>query len=56
MVFEDVGWIHLADNAEQWGTMANTVMNYRVPVQVENFVTSSATISLLRRILLHDSN
>jgi hypothetical protein len=29
--WKDVGWIHLAQDREQWRTLVNTVMNLRVP-------------------------
>jgi hypothetical protein len=29
--WDGVGWIHLAQNRNQWGTVVNTVMNLRIP-------------------------
>jgi hypothetical protein len=29
--WEVVGWIHLAENKDQWRAVVNTVMNHRVP-------------------------
>jgi hypothetical protein len=37
---EDVDWIHLAQDREQWLAAVNTVMNLRVPHKTANFLTS----------------
>jgi hypothetical protein len=30
-VWEDVEWIHLAENRDQWRDVVNTLMNLRIP-------------------------
>jgi hypothetical protein len=37
---EDVDWIHLAQDMDQWRVLVNTVMNLQVPYKAENFLTS----------------
>jgi hypothetical protein len=34
-VVEDVDWIHLAQDGNQWRGFVNTMMNLRVPVAME---------------------
>jgi hypothetical protein len=29
--WEGVGWIHLAQDRDQWQSLVNTIMNFRVP-------------------------
>jgi hypothetical protein len=36
MGLEDVDWIHLAQDKEEWWELANMVMNLRVPYNAEN--------------------
>jgi hypothetical protein len=38
--WEDLDWIHLAQDRDQWRDVVNTVMNLRVPKKVENFLIS----------------
>jgi hypothetical protein len=38
--WEDVGWIHLAQDTDQWQFLVNLVMNLQVPLKAENFFTS----------------
>jgi hypothetical protein len=49
---EGVGWIHLAQDEDQWWAVVNTVMHHRVPKRAGNFFTTWVTICLLRRALL----
>jgi hypothetical protein len=37
---EDVDWIHLAQDRDQWWAGVNTVVNIQVPKKVGNFLTS----------------
>jgi hypothetical protein len=37
--WEDVDWMHLAHNRDQWKTLMCTVMKVSVQLKVENFVT-----------------
>jgi hypothetical protein len=36
----NVDWINLAHDKEKWRTLASTVMNLRVPYDVEKFSSS----------------
>jgi hypothetical protein len=40
MVWDDVDWIHLAQDMDKWQAVVNTVMNLRVPSKVVSFLTS----------------
>jgi hypothetical protein len=35
-----VGWIHLAQDTDQWRALVNTIMNLRFPYKARNFFTS----------------
>jgi hypothetical protein len=37
--WKGVGWIHLAQNRDQWQCLVNMIMNHWVPQQVGNFLT-----------------
>jgi len=34
-----VNWVHVFQNMDQWWAVVNTVMNFRVPYNVEDFLT-----------------
>jgi hypothetical protein len=38
--WEDVDWMHLAQDADQWQALVITVMNLQVPQKAGNFLTS----------------
>jgi hypothetical protein len=38
--WEDVEWMHLAQDRDQWRALVNTAMNLWVPHKVGNFLTS----------------
>jgi hypothetical protein len=39
IVWEDVNWMHLAQDRDQWWAPVNMVMNLRVTRKVGNFLT-----------------
>jgi hypothetical protein len=45
MVFNDVEWIHLAQNRVERRAFVNTVLNHRVPQKASHFFTRRASIS-----------
>jgi hypothetical protein len=46
-------WIDLAQDRDECRNLVNTVMNLRVPLNAENFLTSCKPVSFSRRTLLH---
>jgi hypothetical protein len=38
--WEYVGWIHVAQDKDQWRAVVNTLMNLGVVLKAENFLTS----------------
>jgi hypothetical protein len=42
--WEGVKWIRFIQGRDQWRVLVNTVMNFRVPYKVVNFLTSRATV------------
>jgi hypothetical protein len=47
------GWIHLAQDKDQWRTPVNVAMNFRVPQNAENFLSGGATVGFSRRSWFH---
>jgi hypothetical protein len=54
--WENVDWMHLARDRDQWRDYVNMVTNLRVPLKARNFVTSLVTISFTTRTLLRGVN
>jgi hypothetical protein len=48
-----VDFIHLLQHRVQWRVLPKTVVNLRIPYKSDDFLTSGATVSFLRRTLLH---
>jgi hypothetical protein len=48
-----VSWINLFRSGDSWRAFVDTVMNLRVPLKVEYFLTSLATVSFQSRVLFH---
>jgi hypothetical protein len=48
---ECVEWIHLSQDEAQWLAFVNTVMNFRFPLKVRNFLSTWTTISFLMTLL-----
>jgi hypothetical protein len=47
--WEDVDWIHLAQDTVQWCGLVNVVMNLRVPFNVGGFLLWLRTCELLKK-------
>jgi hypothetical protein len=52
IMYENVDWIHLAQDRNQYQALQNITVKLRVPQNMDNFLTSVATVGFLRRSLL----
>jgi hypothetical protein len=48
--WDGMGWIDLAQNRDQWRTLVNTVINFRIPLNAEKFLSSYTSGSFSRRV------
>jgi hypothetical protein len=48
----NVGWIHLAQDRDQWRGLARTVVNFQVPLNFGKFLCGCATVGFSRRTKL----
>jgi hypothetical protein len=52
--WDDMDWIDLTQDRDQWKALVNTAMNLRVPQNVWNFLTSCTIGGFSRRARLHE--
>jgi len=53
VIWRGIDLIDLAQTSDGWRTLANAVMNIRVPLNAGNFLTSFKPVSFSRRDLLY---
>jgi len=53
--WDSLDWVHLAQNLDEWLAVVNNVMNFWVPKIDAYCMSSLATGSFSRRILLHEA-
>jgi hypothetical protein len=51
---DDMDWIDLAQNRDQWRALVNTIMKLRVPQNVGKFFSSCTIGSFARSAQLHE--
>jgi hypothetical protein len=52
--WDGVDWIALAQDSDRWRALVNTVMNIRVPLNAENFLSGCTSGSFSRGAQLHE--
>jgi len=53
---DSVNWIHVAQDSCQWWVHVGTVMNFWIPIEAGNFLSSLPKIGFSRRALLERVN